>query len=212
LSDKDNACRLVVLISGSGTNLQVIIDQCADGEIPGRVVGVISNEPSARGLERSAHAGIPGVVIDHRDHKTRNDFEVALGRQIDSYKPDLVILAGFMRILGTNLVRRYRGQMLNIHPSLLPDYPGLNTHERAVADSITEHGATVHFVIPQLDAGPIVVQGRVQVYPSDTPTTLAQRVHKVEYQIYPQAIRWFAQGRLTLQDNCACLDGVPIGL
>ncbi len=102
----------MVLISGSGTNLQVIIDQCADGEIPGRVVGVISNEPSVRGLERSAHAGIPGVVIDHRDHKTRNDFEVALGRQIDSYKPDLVILAGFMRILGNNLVRRYRGRML----------------------------------------------------------------------------------------------------
>ena len=210
LSDKDNPCRRVVLISGSGTNLQTIIDRCEDGEIPARVVGVISNEPCAGGLERSAKAGIQNVVIDHRDYSGRSDFDQALGRRIDDYRPDLVILAGFMRILGNDLVQRYQGRMLNIHPSLLPDYPGLNTHQRALADQMMEHGATVHFVVPQLDAGPIVIQGRIPVHTDDTTETLAQRVHEVEYRIYPQAIRWFAEGRLKLRDDSACLDGYPI--
>ena len=212
LSDKDDPCRLVVLISGNGTNLQAIIDRCEDGEIPARVVGVISNEPCAGGLERSAKAGIQNVVIDHRDYSTRSEFDQALGRHIDSHRPDLLILAGFMRILGKELVQRYQGRILNIHPSLLPNYPGLNTHQRALTDGISEHGATVHFVVPQLDAGPIVVQGRIRVYPDDTPDTLAQRVHELEYRIYPQAIRWFAEGRLTLRGNSACLDGLPVRL
>ena len=207
-----NNCHLLVLISGSGTNLQVIIDQCENGTIPAKVCGVISDEPQAKGLQRAKIAKIQTTVIDHRCFDDRKSFNRRLGEKIDCYRPDLVVLAGFMRILDAKLVERYYGRMLNIHPSLLPNYPGLNTHARAIASLATEHGASVHFVTPELDAGPIVIQGRVPVLPSDTPESLAQRVHQEEYRIYPRAISWFAQGRLSIETDRVLLDKRPVDL
>ncbi len=205
-------CHLLVLISGRGTNLQVIIDQCGNGTIPAKVCGVISDEPQAKGLQRAKNAKIETSVIDHRCFDDRKSFNRRLGEEIDCYRPDLVILAGFMRILDAKLVERYYGRMLNIHPSLLPNYPGLNTHARAIAGLATEHGASVHFVTPELDAGPIVIQGRVPVLPSDTPESLAQRVHQEEYRIYPRAITWFAQGRLSIEADRVLLDEYPVNV
>ena len=203
-------CRLVVLISGNGTNLQAIIDACATQKLPAKVVAVISNEPTAYGLQRARDAGISTHVINHRDFDRRTDFDERLKALIDTLEPGLVVLAGFMRILGFNLTERFLGRMMNIHPSLLPDYPGLNTHARVLADAVNEHGASVHFVTPELDAGPIILQSRIQVQANDTPSTLAERVHQCEYEIYPRAIAWFAKGRLRLVANIAYLDGVPI--
>ena len=207
-----NNCHLLVLISGSGTNLQVIIDQCENGTIPAKVCGVISDEPQAKGLQRAKNAKIETSVIDHRCFDDRKSFNRRLGEEIDCYRPDLVVLAGFMRILDAKLVQRYYGRMLNIHPSLLPNYPGLNTHARAIAGLATEHGASVHFVTPELDAGPIVIQGRVPVLPSDTPESLAQRVHQEEYRIYPRAITWFAQNRLSIEGDRVLLDELPVDI
>ena len=207
-----NNCHLLVLISGSGTNLQVIIDQCENGTIPAKVCGVISDEPQAKGLQRAKNAKIQTTVIDHRCFDDRKSFNRRLGEKIDCYRPDLVVLAGFMRILDAKLVERYYGRMLNIHPSLLPNYPGLNTHARAIAGLATEHGASVHFVTPELDGGPIVIQGRVPVLPSDTPESLAQRVHQEEYRIYPRAISWFAQGRLSIEADRVLLDECPVNV
>ena len=203
-------CHLLVLISGRGTNLQVIIDQCGNGTIPAKVCGVISDEPKAKGLQRAKNAKIRTTIIDHRCFGDRQSFDRRLGEKIDCYRPDLVVLAGFMRILDAKLVERYYGRMLNIHPSLLPNYPGLNTHARAIAGRATEHGASVHFVTPELDAGPIVIQGRVPVFSSDTPESLAQRVHQEEYRIYPRAITWFAQGRLSIEADRVLLDECPV--
>ena len=207
-----NNCHLLVLISGSGTNLQVIIDQCENGTIPAQVCGVLSDEPQAKGLQRAKNARIQTTVVDHRCFDDRQAFDHRLGEEIDCYRPDLVVLAGFMRILDAELVERYYGRMLNIHPSLLPNYPGLNTHARAIAGRATEHGASVHFVTPELDAGPIVIQGRVPVLPSDTPESLAQRVHQEEYRIYPRAITWFAQGRLSIEADRVLLDEYPVDI
>mgnify|MGYP000179733846 FL=1 len=205
-------CHLLILISGSGTNLQVIIDQCANGTIPAQVCGVISDEPQAKGIQRAKNAGIQAPVVDHHCFDDRQSFDHRLDEKIDCYRPDLVVLAGFMRILDAKLVERYYGRMLNIHPSLLPDYPGLNTHARAIADLVTEHGASVHFVTPELDAGPIVIQGRVPVLSSDTPESLAQRVHQEEYRIYPIAITWFAKGRLSIEADRVLLDDRPVDI
>jgi len=203
-------CQLVVLISGNGTNLQAIIDACAARTLPAKVTAVISNEPTAYGLERARDAGIPTHIIDHHEFDKRPDFDEMLKRLIDTLEPDLVVLAGFMRILGFDLTEHFLGRMMNIHPSLLPDYPGLNTHSRALADGVNEHGASVHFVTPELDAGPIILQSRIPVQADDTPSTLAERVHQCEHQIYPHAITWFATGRLHLEANIAYLDGTPI--
>ena len=207
-----NNCHVLVLISGSGTNLQGIINQCENGTIPAKVCGVISDEPQAKGLQRAKNARIQTTVVDHRCFDDRQAFDHRLGEAIDCYRPDLVVLAGFMRILDAKLVERYYGRILNIHPSLLPNYPGLNTHARAIASLATEHGASVHFVTPELDAGPIVIQGRVPVLPSDTPESLAQRVHQEEYRIYPKAITWFAQGRLSIETDRVLLDKRPVDL
>jgi phosphoribosylglycinamide formyltransferase-1 len=203
-------CRLVVLISGNGTNLQTIIDACATQKLPAKVAAVISNEPAAYGLQRARDAGIFTDVIDHRDFNRRADFDERLKDLIDTLEPDLVVLAGFMRILGFDLTAHFLGRIINIHPSILPDYPGLNTHARVLADGVTEHGASVHFVTPDLDSGPIILQSRIAVQANDTPSTLAERVHQCEYQIYPRAIDWFATGRLRLKASIAYLDGVPI--
>jgi phosphoribosylglycinamide formyltransferase-1 len=203
-------CRLAVLISGSGSNLQAFIDTCRDPSFPCEIAGVISNRPGVRGLDRAAAAGIPTRVIDHTAYADRERFDGALADAIDTLRPDLVILAGFMRILTPGFVRRYTGRLLNIHPSLLPKYPGLHTHQRALEAGDAEAGATVHFVTEELDGGPPVLQARVPVLPGDTPETLAVRVLAEEHRIYPLAARLCAEGRLRLVDGQALLDGAPI--
>jgi phosphoribosylglycinamide formyltransferase-1 len=201
---------IVVLISGGGTNLQSIIDAVQNGAIPVEIRAVISNRPDAYGLERAAKAGIPGEVLDHRDYPDRDAYDRALTELIDRYSPALVVLAGFMRILSDGFVRHYEGRMVNIHPSLLPKYRGLHTHRRCLEAGDAEHGATVHFVTPELDAGPVIIQARVPVEPGDTPESLATRVLNEEHRIYPMAIGWFAEGRLELVEGVARLDGNPI--
>ncbi|MCX7946478.1 MAG: phosphoribosylglycinamide formyltransferase [Hydrogenophilus sp.] len=185
--------RVVTLISGRGSNLQALVE----ARIPGAAfVGVVSNRPEAKGLAFARSVGIETAVVDHRTFETREAFEEALHATVERFNPDLVVLAGFMRVLGEEFVRYYEGRMLNIHPSLLPAFPGLNTHARALAAGCRVHGATVHFVTPEVDGGPIVIQGVVPVLPKDTAETLAARVLRVEHRIYPQAVRWFVEGRL----------------
>lgn len=207
---KPAAVPIVVLISGSGTNLQSIIDAVARGEVPGRIAAVISNHPEAYGLERARLAGIPTEVLDHREFASREDFDAALMARIDAYAPGLVVLAGFMRILTEGFVRHYLGRMLNIHPSLLPLYRGTNTHARALADQVSEHGASVHFVTPELDGGPVIVQARVPVHAQDTPEDLAARVLEQEHRLYPLAVRWYCEGRLRLDGTRVLVDGRPL--
>jgi len=190
--------RIVVLISGAGSNLQTLIDQSLDGTLPAEIVSVISNNPTAKGLLRAKNADIPQQVINHRDFADKADYEKQLQESIDKHQPDLVVLAGFMRILGPSLVNHYLGRMLNIHPSLLPKYRGLNTHQRALDDGETVHGASVHFVTPELDGGPVIIQSQVSVMPSDSAESLANRVQAQEHIIYPIAISWFALGRIQL--------------
>jgi phosphoribosylglycinamide formyltransferase-1 len=198
---------LVILISGRGSNMQAILDEAAAGRLPVEVRAVISNEPDAAGLERARAAGVATRVVCHRDFPTRAAFEEALAAAIDACAPDLVALAGFMRVLSPEFVARYAGRMLNIHPALLPQFPGLHTHERALKAGVEEHGASVHFVTPEVDAGPVIIQAAVPVLPGDTPERLAARVLKEEHRIYPQAIRWYAEGRLTIKDGRVLLDG-----
>lgn len=200
--------RIVVLISGSGSNLQALIDAAQDADFPGEVVGVISNRPDAFGLVRAERAGIPGVALDHKAFDGREAFEVQLQTQIDGFRPDLIVLAGFMRILTPSFVSRYLGRMLNIHPSLLPKYQGLHTHRRALEAGDLEHGTTVHFVTPELDGGPVVIHARVPVQPGDCESSLAERVLVQEHKIYPIAVRWFLEQRLALRGNKAWLDDV----
>ena len=204
------ACGVVVLISGRGSNLQAIIEAYRAGALPIDLRAVISNEPGAAGLARAQAAGLTTHVIDHRTYATRAAFEAALSQTIDTHAPKLVVLAGFMRLLGPAFIDRYAGRLLNIHPSLLPAFPGLRTHERALAAGASVHGATVHFVTRETDAGPIVIQSRVPVRRGDTAATLAERVLREEHRIYPLAIRWFAEGRLQLTDNTVLLDGTPL--
>jgi phosphoribosylglycinamide formyltransferase-1 len=188
-----------VLISGRGSNLQAILDQSRTGQLPVEIRAVISNRPQVQGLERAYRAGIETRVLDHHQYPHREAFDQALMDLIDSYTPKLVILAGFMRILTPKFIHHYKGRLLNIHPSLLPNFPGLDTHRRALQAGVREHGATVHFVTDKVDGGPIVLQARVPVYPNDTPDTLAARVLKEEHQIYPEAIRAFAAGEIRLR-------------
>lgn len=200
-------CRLVILISGSGTNLQAFIDGVEHGDLPCEIAAVISNRPNAGGLERARNAGIAAECVDHTGFDSREAFDQALQQRIDEYQPDLLILAGFMRILTPGFVRHYRGRLLNIHPSLLPKYPGLNTHQRAIDAGDREAGATVHFVTEELDGGPPVIQAKIPILAGDTPELLAQRVLEKEHKIYPLATRWFAEQRLILNGNRAQLDG-----
>lgn len=200
--------RLVVLISGSGSNLQAIIDACAGGTIEGEVVAVISNRPDAYGLERARRAGIRAEVLDHTGFADREAFDHALIERIDTHRPDLVILAGFMRILTPISVQHYNGRLLNIHPSLLPDFQGLHTHRRALEAGHTLHGASVHFVTEELDGGPVILRAEVPVLPGDDEQTLAARVLEQEHRIYPTVIQWFAEGRLRLYStHRVLLDG-----
>ena len=199
---------VVILISGRGSNLQAIIDATAEGTLPVDIRAVISNRPEATGLQAATRAGIATAVVDHTLYKDRLAFDQALQACIDQYKPALVILAGFMRILSADFVAHYRGRLLNIHPSLLPDFPGLNTHQRALDAGCKIHGASVHFVTADVDGGPVVLQARIPVHARDTVDSLAARVLQQEHQLYPLAIRWFAEHRLTLSENGqALLDG-----
>ncbi|TDV70340.1 phosphoribosylglycinamide formyltransferase [Pseudomonas sp. LP_7_YM] len=209
--DLRRPCDVVVLLSGAGGNLQAMIDSLQDGSGPGRIRAVISNRADAYGLERAKSAGIETRVLDHKVYEGREAFDTALIELIDTFTPKLVVLAGFMRILTPGFVRHYHGRLLNIHPSLLPLYKGLHTHQRVLESGDAEHGCSVHFVTEELDGGPLVVQAVVSVELHDTPATLAQRVHAREHLIYPLAIRWFAEGRLALGEHGAILDGQPLG-
>ena len=192
---------VIVLISGNGSNLQAIIDHIQQGNLPITVSAVISDRPNAYGLTRAANAGIPTHIIDYTHFADRTQFDMALRQQIDAYTPDLIVLAGFMRILTADFVKRYLGKMINIHPSLLPKYQGLNTHQRVLQAGDAEHGASVHYVTPELDSGPIILQARVPVLASDTAQTLQMRVHQAEHQIYPEAIQLIASGQVAFRNN-----------
>ena len=205
------SCRVVVLISGSGTNLQALIDAGEQGALGNtQIVGVFSNRPGVKGLERVEQAGIPTAMIDHKQFAERAEFDHAMQAAIDEWSPDLLVLAGFMRLLTPEFVAHYANRMLNIHPSLLPRYPGLHTHQRALDAGDTEHGVTVHFVTSELDGGPPVVQARVPIEPDDDVDSLAKKVQRKEHQIYPAAVRWFAEGRLTMSAGNAYMDASPI--
>jgi phosphoribosylglycinamide formyltransferase-1 len=202
--------RIVVLISGSGSNLQALIDAATEPAWPGAIVAVISNRADAFGLERAGRAGIATAVVDHKAHASREEFDSALIAAIDRHSPDLVVLAGFMRILTPGFVRHYQGRLLNIHPSLLPKYPGLHTHQRALEAGDQEAGASVHFVTEELDGGPVIVQARVSVEPGDTADTLAARALGQEHRIYPLAARLVLEGRVRLREGRAELDGTAL--
>lgn len=202
------SCRIVVLISGSGSNLQSLIDASQQQQLGGgSIVAVISNKAEAGGLQRAQRAGIDTACIKHQDFDDRDSFDAALREEIDRHQPDLVILAGFMRILTSGFVRHYLGRLLNIHPSLLPKYPGLHTHQRALDAGDSEAGATVHFVTEELDGGPAIIQAKIPIIAGDDAATLATKVLSKEHQIYPLAARWFAEGRLSLTASKATLDG-----
>ena len=187
--------RIVILISGRGSNMAALLA----ASLPLEIAAVISNRPGAAGLALAAARGVAAEVVDHQAHATREAFDQVLAEAIDRHQPQLVVLAGFMRILTPAFIRRYQGRLLNIHPSLLPAFPGLNTHRQALQAGVRIHGCTVHFVTEQLDHGPIVAQAAVPVLPDDTEETLAARVLESEHRIYPEALRWWAEGRLTLQ-------------
>src|SRR6266480_263680 len=197
--------RITVLISGRGSNLAALIAHARGGHIAGAVTQVISNRADARGLALASAAGIATCVVDHRDHDTRENFDAALANAIDAAEPDLIVLAGFMRVLGIDFVQRYAGRLINVHPSLLPLYPGLQTHRRALADGVRIHGCSVHYVTPDIDVGPIIAQGAVPVLPDDDETTLARRVLAIEHRLLPAAVAWHCAG-------CLVIDGGRVGV
>lgn len=201
---------IVVLISGNGSNLQAIINACRANKITGNVVAVLSNKADAYGLERAKIANIPAYFVDPTLYNDRADYDKALIEQIDAYQPDIVVLAGFMRILSPDFVTHYQHKLLNIHPSLLPKYPGLHTHRQVLANKDSFHGVTVHFVTEELDGGPMIIQARIPVLPDDTEQSLQTRIQAEEYRIYPLAIGWLADERLKMQNNQAFLDGIAL--
>lgn len=200
------SCRVVVLLSGRGSNLQALLDHIAQHDIDAEVVGVISNRPGAGGLAIAHEAGVSTACLDHREHADRASFERVLSTTIDAFEPDLLLLAGFMRVLTPAFVRHYRARMLNIHPSLLPDHRGLDTHAKALARGDRSHGASVHVVTPELDAGPVIAQILVPVLAEDDPESLAARVQQGEHLLYPTVLTWYANGRLELSDEAVRLD------
>ncbi|WP_269519678.1 phosphoribosylglycinamide formyltransferase [Alteromonas sp. BMJM2] len=198
--------KLCVLISGNGSNLQAIIDAIAAGRLNAVVSGVISNRPNAYGLERATDAGIDAICLDHTEFDDRASYDNALRAQIEAFGADCVVLAGFMRILTPEFVHAFAGKLVNIHPSLLPKYKGLHTHQRAIDNGDAEHGVSVHFVTPELDGGPVIIQSRVPVFEDDVASDLAERVQEQERRIYPLVLNWFSAGRLSMRDNKAILD------
>ncbi len=201
------SCRTAILISGSGTNLQAFIDAVDSEGLPLELIAVVSNVSTAYGLERARRAGIQTIVIDHREFASREAFDREIISALDPLRPELLILAGFMRILSADFVRHYRGRILNIHPALLPKYPGLDTHARAIKAGDAEHGSTVHVVTEELDGGPRLLQGKLAIRPDDTPESLAKRVQKIEHRIYPLAAGWFAERRVSVSEAGIALDG-----
>lgn len=203
--------RIVVLISGGGTNLQAIINACESADYPGKVVGVVSNKADVYGLTRAQNANIETVTLSHKAFESRESYDQALISNIDQFNPDVIVLAGFMRILTPAFVQHYQGKLLNIHPSLLPKYQGLNTHQRAIDAGDTEHGVSVHFVTAELDGGPVILQAKVPVFDGDTSDDLAERVHEQEHRIYPLVVKWLCEKRLHMktegQNEFAVLDG-----
>ncbi|WP_077337951.1 phosphoribosylglycinamide formyltransferase [Pseudocolwellia agarivorans] len=204
--------RIVVLISGSGTNLQAIIDACKTEGFPGKVVGVISNIPTAYGLTRAKDANIETSILSHKDFDSREDYDQSLITVIDQYKPDVIVLAGFMRILTPAFVQHFQGKLLNIHPSLLPKYQGLNTHQRAIDAGDNEHGVSVHYVTEELDGGPVILQAKVPIFDGDTAEDLASRIHEQEHRIYPLVVKWCCLKRVVMQGEKALFDGdiIPV--
>lgn len=202
--------RLAVLVSGRGSNLVAIIDAIEAGHLQAEVALVLANRPDAAALEHAAARGIATAVIDHRAYAAREAFDAALAERIAAAAPDLVVLAGFMRVLGEDFVRTFEGRLLNIHPSLLPRHRGLHTHVRVLEAGEREHGASVHFVDSTVDTGPVIAQTRIAVRPDDTPDTLAARLLPREHRLYPEVLRWCAQGRLTCDGNAVQLDGRPL--
>lgn len=200
-------CRVVVLISGSGTNLQALIDGQLNQTLAIDIVGVISNRPDVAGLERAEKVGIPTKVLDHKSFDSREEFDWQMEREIIKFDPDLVVLAGYMRIMTPELVKAFEGKMLNIHPSLLPNYPGLHTHRRALENGDAEHGSSVHFVTEVLDGGPLIAQSRITINDDDTEQTLGERIKLIEHKLYPQVVQWFAEGRLSFKNNQTFFDG-----
>ncbi|MGB3289454.1 MAG: phosphoribosylglycinamide formyltransferase [Burkholderiaceae bacterium] len=193
-----SGCRIVVLISGRGSNMQTIVNTVRELSLPARVCAVIANKADAGGLEWAAGQGIPTQVVAHRDYAAREDFDAALADAVDAHQPHYVLLAGFMRVLTPAFVERFNGRLINIHPSLLPAFPGLHTHQQALATGVQWHGCTIHFVTPVLDHGPIISQGIVPVLADDTPDDLAGRVLQVEHRMYADVVRWLAEGRVSL--------------
>lgn len=204
--------RAVVLVSGTGSNLQALLDACGQGadhskRIGASVVGVLSNRADALALSRAARAGVATEVLSHRDFSDREGFDAAMIERIDAWAPDVVVLAGFMRILTPAFVAHYQGRLINIHPSLLPKHKGLNTHQRALDAGDSEHGCSVHFVTPELDGGPVIAQHRLSVHQQDSAESLAARVHQAEHQLYPRVLGWLASGRLEWQPEALLFDG-----
>jgi phosphoribosylglycinamide formyltransferase 1 len=197
---------IVILISGRGSNMEAVVRAAQAEQWPARIAAVISNKADAKGLEFAARHGIPTAVVSNKDYPSREAFDAALQEVIDGFSPDLVVLAGFMRILTPGFVAHYENRMLNIHPSLLPLFPGLHTHEQALASGLATHGATVHFVTAELDHGPLVDQASVPILPGDTADLLAARVLEQEHVMYPRAIRWFIEGRLQVEDGKVTID------
>ena len=203
--------RVAVLISGRGSNMAALIDAAKEPAYPAEIVLVLSNRPDAAGLEIARAAGIATEVIDHKGYgKDRAAFDGAMQALLDRYRTELICLAGFMRLLTDDFVNRWQGRMINIHPALLPAFKGLDTHKRAIEAGAKVHGATVHFVVPEMDAGPIILQGAVTVRPDDTEQALAARVLSVEHRIYPQALRLVAEGRVKIVDGRCLIDGGPV--
>lgn len=203
----DFKTRIVVLISGSGSNLQAIIDAVEHDNLPIKICAVISNKDNVKGLDRAASHNIPAFVVNHKSFPNRESFDDRLMEIIDAQGPDLVVLAGFMRILTPQFTEHYIGRMLNIHPSLLPKYQGLDTHQRALDAGDKEHGVSIHFVTAELDGGPLVIQAKVAIEDGDNVESLAKKIQAQEHQIYPLAIKWFADGRLQMDGTRCLLDG-----
>lgn len=203
---------IVVLVSGNGSNLQAIIDACETSIDTGRVTAVFSNKATAYALERAKKAGAAGHFLDPKAFDTRDAFDHELMKQIDEYRPDVIVLAGYMRILSGEFVRHYMGRMINIHPSLLPKYPGLNTYQRAIHAGDEEHGTSVHFVTEQLDGGPVILQAKVPIFDEDNVETLTARVQTQEHKIYPLVVKWMVEERLEMKNGKAFLDGEQLGI
>ncbi|MFS1564082.1 MAG: phosphoribosylglycinamide formyltransferase [Candidatus Arsenophonus phytopathogenicus] len=200
----------IVLISGNGSNLQAIIDACQKQSIAAKISAVFSDNPTAYGLERAKQAAIPTVVMQKTDYADNHAYDASLMTEIARYKPDLIVLAGYMRILKPRFVSHYLGKIINIHPSLLPKYPGLDTHRKALANGDKEHGTSIHFVTEKLDSGPIILQAKVPIFAGDQPQDIIARVQTQEHRIYPLVINWFVKGRLAMVNNSAFLDGCKL--